>query len=170
MGVDTVYNHADFRLADRQVLKELARFGEVNLFLRGIFPRLGFKSAIVSYRRSERSAGQTKFPFRKMLAFAWDGITSFTGFPLRMIFILGCVILVVSIGLAFWAFIPALRGESIRGWASTVIPIFLFAGLQMISIGVIGEYLAKVYQEVKARPRFIVETSIGPRVEPPLRP
>ena len=157
MGVDTVYNHADFRLASRAVLAELAKYGEVNMFLRGIFPQIGFKSAIVSYDRKKRAAGETKFPLRRMLAFAWDGITSFSGFPLRMIFLLGCVILVMSIGLAVWAFIPAIQGKAIQGWASTVIPIFIFSGLQMISIGVLGEYLAKVYQEVKARPRFIVE-------------
>jgi glycosyltransferase involved in cell wall biosynthesis len=157
LGVNTIYNHADFRLVDRVALGELAKFGEVNMFLRGIFPQLGFKWTTVAYGRQERTAGETKYPFRKMLAFAWDGITSFSGFPLRMIFLLGCVILAMSIVLSIWALIPVIQGRAIQGWASTVIPVFLFAGLQMISIGIVGEYMAKVYREVKARPRYIVE-------------
>ena len=157
LGVNTIYNHADFRLVDRVALGELAKFGEVNMFLRGIFPQLGFKWTTVAYGRQERTAGETKYPFRKMLAFAWDGITSFSGFPLRMIFLLGCVILAMSIALSIWALIPVIQGRAIQGWASTVIPVFLFAGLQMISIGIVGEYMAKVYREVKARPRYIVE-------------
>jgi glycosyltransferase involved in cell wall biosynthesis len=157
LGVKTIYNHADFRLIDARVLKELARYGEVNLFLRGVFPQLGFRTAMVTYSRKERTAGETKYPFRKMLAFAWEGITSFSGFPLRMIFLLGCVILAVSVGLSIWALIPVIQGRAIHGWASTVIPIFVFAGLQMMSVGILGEYLAKVYQEVKARPRYIIE-------------
>lgn len=157
MGVDTVYNHADYRLVDRQVIAELQKYDEVNLFLRGVFPLIGFKSAIVTYSRLERTAGETKYPFRKMLNFAWEGITSFTGFPLRLVFMLGCVILVASILLAVWALVPVVQGLAVPGWASIVIPIFLFSGLQMISLGVLGEYLAKVYQEVKARPRFIIE-------------
>jgi glycosyltransferase involved in cell wall biosynthesis len=157
LGVNTIYNHADFRLVDRQALGELAKFGEVNMFLRGIFPQLGFKWTTVSYGRQERTAGETKYPFRKMLAFAWDGITSFSGFPLRMIFLLGCVILAMSFLLSGWAMVPVIQGRAIQGWASTVIPMFIFAGLQMISVGIVGEYMAKVYQEIKARPRYIIE-------------
>jgi glycosyltransferase involved in cell wall biosynthesis len=112
MGVDTVYNHAEFRLASRAVLAELAKYGEINMFLRGIFPQFGFKSAIFSYDRKKLAAGETKFPLRKMLAFAWDGNTLFSGFPLRMIFLLGCVILVMSISLAVWALLDNHQGRS----------------------------------------------------------
>lgn len=157
LGAKTIYNHADFRLASRKALDELAKYDETNLFLRGIFPQIGFKSGTVKYERQRRSAGETKFPFRKMLAFAWDGVTSFSGLPLRIIFLLGCVILGMSFVLTFWALIPVIQGRAIHGWASTVIPLFLFAGLQMISVGILGEYLAKVYQEVKSRPRYIVD-------------
>lgn len=157
LGVETVYNHADFRLAGRKVLDELAKYDETNLFLRGIFPNIGFKSAIVRYGRQQRTAGETKYPFSKMLAFAWDGITSFSTFPLRLIFFLGCAILATSVALTIWAMIPVIQGRAIHGWASTVIPVFMFAGLQMVSIGILGEYLAKIYQEVKSRPRFIVD-------------
>jgi hypothetical protein len=160
MKVKTVYNHADFRLLDQKVANQLAMFGEVNLFLRGIFPTIGFASTEVFYERKERLAGETKYPLRKMLNFAWDGITSFSVYPLRLIFILGIFIFLLSLGLTFWAFIPVFKGDAIHGWASTVIPIFLFAGIQMISIGLIGEYVGKIYKEVKARPRFIIEKII----------
>jgi glycosyltransferase involved in cell wall biosynthesis len=163
MGVETIYNHADFRLSGRNVLDELAKYGEVNMFLRGVFPQIGFQKAIVTYSRQSRTAGTTKYSFPKMLAFAWDGITSFSGTPLRMIFMLGCFILVMSLALSVWALVPVLQGRAIHGWASTVIPIFIFSGLQMISVGILGEYLAKVYQEVKARPRYIVESEAHPQ-------
>jgi glycosyltransferase involved in cell wall biosynthesis len=158
MKVKTVYNHADFRLLDKIVADQLALFGEVNLFLRGMFPLIGFSSAEVYYDRKERLAGETKYPLRKMLNFAWDGITSFSTYPLRLIFLMGVFIFILSVALTIWAIIPTFNGEAIHGWASTVIPIFVFAGLQMISIGLIGEYVGKIYKEVKARPRFIIET------------
>lgn len=158
MKVKTVYNHADFRLIDKIVAEKLAMFGEVNLFLRGMFPLIGFASTEVYYDRKERLAGETKYPLRKMLNFAWDGITSFSTYPLRLIFLMGVFIFILSMGLAVWAFVPLFSGKAIHGWASTVIPIFVFAGLQMISIGLIGEYVGKIYKEVKARPRFIIET------------
>lgn len=157
MGVKTIYNHADFRMVSRSALNELARYPEANMFLRGVFPQIGFKSATVSYDRQVRTAGTTKFSFPKMLAFAWDGITSFSPLPLRLIFALGCLILIVSMLLCVWALIPVFQGRAIHGWASTVIPIFIFSGFQMVSVGVLGEYLAKVYQEIKARPRYIIE-------------
>ena len=160
MKVKTVFNHADFRLASRRVLNEFARFNEVNLFLRGIFPSLGFKSTDVYYKRAERFAGETKYPLKKMLEFAWNGITSFSEFPLRMIFSLGVITFFISIVLMFWAFLPILEGESVHGWASTVLPIFFFGGLQMISLGLIGEYIGKIYKEIKARPRFIIEEEV----------
>jgi glycosyltransferase involved in cell wall biosynthesis len=157
MKVKTIYNHADFRLMDKIVADQLALFGEVNIFLRGMFPLIGFSSTEVLYDRKERLAGETKYPLRKMLNFAWDGITSFSTYPLRLIFLMGVFIFFLSIVLTIWAFIPTFKGEAIHGWASTVIPIFVFAGLQMISIGLIGEYVGKIYKEVKARPRFIIE-------------
>jgi len=158
MKVKTVYNHADFRLVDKVVVEQLSMFGEVNLFLRGMFPIIGYASTEVLYERKERLAGETKYPLRKMLNFAWDGITSFSTYPLRLIFLMGVFIFFLSIILTVWAFIPIFSGKAIHGWASTVIPIFIFAGLQMISIGLIGEYVGKIYKEVKARPRFIIET------------
>jgi len=158
MKVKTVYNHADFRLIDKVVVEKLAMFGEVNLFLRGMFPIIGFTSTEVYYDRKERLAGETKYPLGKMLNFAWDGITSFSTYPLRLIFLMGVFIFILSIALTIWAFVPVFSGKAILGWASTVIPIFVFAGLQMISIGLIGEYVGKIYKEVKARPRFIIET------------
>lgn len=158
MKVKTVYNHADFRLVDRVVVEKLALFGEVNLFLRGMFPLIGFASTEVYYDRKERLAGETKYPLGKMLNFAWDGITSFSTYPLRLIFLMGVFIFFISIALTVWALVPVFQGKAIAGWASTVIPIFVFAGIQMISIGLIGEYIGKIYKEVKARPRFIIET------------
>jgi glycosyltransferase involved in cell wall biosynthesis len=160
MKVKTVYNHADFRLLDRRVLLALAQFDEVNLFLRGMFPIIGFRSTEVFYSRKERLAGETKYPLRKMLAFAWNGITSFSTFPLRLIFNLGLLIFFLSIFLTIWAFIPVFTGNAVHGWASTVIPIFVFAGVQMISLGLIGEYVGKIYAEVKKRPRFFIEEKL----------
>ncbi|MFA6923964.1 MAG: glycosyltransferase family 2 protein [Bacteroidales bacterium] len=160
MKVKTVYNHADYRLASKRVLNEFARFNEVNLFLRGIFPTLGFRSANVFYKRSERVAGETKYPLKKMIEFAWNGITSFSIYPLRLIFFLGLIIFLFSFLLILWAFLPIFEGEAVRGWASTVIPLFFFGGLQMICLGIIGEYAGKIYKEIKARPRFIIEEEI----------
>jgi glycosyltransferase involved in cell wall biosynthesis len=158
MKVKTVYNHADFRLLDKVVAEQLALYGEVNLFLRGIFPTIGYPSSEVLYDRKERTAGESKYPLRKMLNFAWDGITSFSVYPLRLIFLLGVFIFFISMILVVLAIVPVFLGKVVQGWASTVIPIFVFAGLQMISIGLIGEYIGKIYKEVKARPRFIIET------------
>jgi glycosyltransferase involved in cell wall biosynthesis len=158
MKVKTIYNHADFRLIDRIVADQLALFGEVNLFLRGMFPIIGFASTEVIYDRKERLAGETKYPLRKMLSFAWDGITSFSTYPLRLIFIMGVIVSFFSLLLAVLAIIPVFYGKTIQGWASTVIPIFFFSGIQIVSIGLIGEYVGKIYKEVKARPRFIIET------------
>jgi len=158
MKVKTIYNHADFRLIDRVVVDQLALFGEVNLFLRGMFPIIGFASTEVIYDRKLRLAGETKYPLRKMLSFAWDGITSFSTYPLRLIFIIGVIVSAISLLLAVLAVIPVFYGQTIQGWASTVIPIFFFSGIQIISTGLIGEYIGKIYKEVKARPRFIIET------------
>jgi polyisoprenyl-phosphate glycosyltransferase len=160
MKVKTVFNHADYRLASRKVIHELTRYQEVNLYLRGIFPLMGFPSSVVYYERKERQAGETKYPVRKMLSFALDGITSFSTFPLRLIFFLGFAIFLISLVLMIWAFIPVFTGKAVHGWVSTVVPIFFFGGLQMISLGIIGEYMGKIYKEVKGRPRFIIEKEI----------
>ncbi|NUM35582.1 MAG: hypothetical protein HUU50_13630 [Candidatus Brocadiae bacterium] len=139
---------------------EFARFNEVNLFLRGIFPTLGFKSTEVYYKRLERFAGETKYPFKKMFEFAWNGITSCSVFPLRLIFIIGLISFFVSLLLIAWAFYPILEGKAIQGWALTVLPIFFWGGLQTICLGLIGEYVGKIYKEIQARPRFIIEEEI----------
>ena len=157
MKVKALYNHADFRLMDRRVLQALAQFDEVNLYLRGVFPLIGFRSTQVYYSRMERIAGETKYPVRKLMTLAWNGITSFSTFPLRVIFGLGLFIFFLSIALTLWAFIPVFTGNAVHGWASTVIPMFVFAGVQMISLGLIGEYIGKIYLEVKKRPRYFVE-------------
>jgi glycosyltransferase involved in cell wall biosynthesis len=157
LGVKTVYNHADFRLADNKALRELIRFGETNLFLRGIFPLIGLKHSIVEYSRSPRKAGRTKYPLRKIISFAWEGITSFSIKPLRLILYLGIMFFLTSIALAIWALIVYLEEKTIPGWTSMIIPMVFFGGFQMIFLGVIGEYIGKIYKEVKARPRYIVE-------------
>ncbi len=156
MGADVVYNHADFRLMSRRVLQELAGFKEVNLFLRGIVPLIGFKSCSVYYERHERFAGSSKYPLRKMLSFAVNGITSFSTKPLKMITGLGFVMSVLSAIAFIWAFISKFAGLTEHGWSSTVCSIWLIGGLQLFCLGIIGEYVGKIYAEVKQRPRFIV--------------
>lgn len=156
LGVDCVYNHADYRLTSKRVLDELENFKEVNLFLRGIFPLLGYKSDIVYYERKERVAGKTKYPLKKMLNFAWDGITSFSVKPLRLICTLGFLILFVSIIIIIYSIIRKLTGNTVSGWTFLSTSIWFIGGLQMISIGIIGEYIGKIYSETKQRPRYII--------------
>ena len=156
LGVDCVYNHADYRLTTKRVLDELENYHEVNLFLRGMFPLLGFESDIVYYDRQARFAGKTKYPLKKMLNFAWDGISSFSVKPLRMICSLGFVILFVSIAIIIYSLIQKLIGNTVSGWTFLSISIWFIGGLQMISIGIIGEYIGKIYSETKARPRYII--------------
>lgn len=156
LGVDCVYNHADYRLTSKRVLDELENFKEVNLFLRGIFPLLGYKSDIVYYERKERIAGKTKYPLKKMLNFAWDGITSFSVKPLRLICTLGFLILFVSIIIIIYSIIRKLTGNTVSGWTFLSTSIWFIGGLQMISIGIIGEYIGKIYSETKQRPRYII--------------
>jgi glycosyltransferase involved in cell wall biosynthesis len=157
LGAKTIYNHADFRLIDNKALGELMHFGEANLFLRGIFPLIGLKTSVVEYSRSKREAGETKYPLKRMISFAWEGITSFSIRPLRIILVLGLLIFIFSIALAIWALVVYLDKETIPGWTSMVIPMAFFGGFQMIFLGIIGEYIGKIYKEVKARPRYIVE-------------
>ena len=160
LGVECVYNHADYRLTSKRVLDEFENYKEVNLFLRGMFPLVGFKSDVVYYERKERFAGESKYPLKKMLNFAWDGITSFSVKPLRFICTLGFIILLVSIGIMIYSLIRYLEGNTVNGWTFLSISIWFIGGLQMISIGIIGEYVGKMYHETKKRPRFIIETNL----------
>ena len=160
MGVDVVYNHADYRLTSKKVLDNFKNFNEVNLFLRGIFPLIGYKSDIVYYERSERFAGESKYPLKKMLNFAWDGITSFSVKPLRMICTIGFIILFVSIVIMIYSLVRKLTGNTVDGWTFLSISIWFIGGIQMICLGIIGEYIGKVYTEVKARPRYIIEDNL----------
>ncbi|WP_297958832.1 glycosyltransferase family 2 protein [uncultured Ruminococcus sp.] len=156
MGADVVYNHADFRLMSKRVLQELSGFREVNLFLRGMVPLIGFKNCKVYYERHERAAGESKYPLRKMLSFAINGITSFSTKPLKLITTLGFVMSVASILAFIWAFIAKIGGFTEHGWSSTICSIWLIGGLQLFCLGIIGEYIGKIYAEVKQRPRYIV--------------
>ena len=156
MGVDTVYNHADYRLVSSRVLQEFASFREVNLFLRGMFPLVGFKSTSVYYERHARIAGESKYPLRKMLALAFEGITSLSVKPLHIITGLGSCIAALSFIGVLWSAIVALCGNSVPGWASMTCIICFIGGVQLTCLGVIGEYIGKIYLEVKQRPRYII--------------
>ena len=156
MGTEVVYNHADFRLMSRRVLDELSHFPESNLFLRGMIPMIGFQSTNVYYERHERFAGESKYPLRKMLHFAAEGITSFSVKPLKIITNLGFLMVAVSIIMFLWAFFTKFTGHSEQGWSSTVCSIWLIGGIQTLCLGIIGEYIGKIYAEVKRRPRYIV--------------
>jgi glycosyltransferase involved in cell wall biosynthesis len=157
LGADSVYNHADYRLIDNKALKELLRFQERNLFLRGIIPMVGFKTAMVYYKRSKREYGESKYPLRKMIGFAWEGVTSVSSKPLSMILYIGLIMFAFSIAILIWAFVVMLKNLEIPGWFSLIFPTTFFGGVQMISIGVIGEYIGKIYREIKARPRYIID-------------
>ena len=161
MGGELVYNHADYRLMSRRALDGLAGFGEVNLFLRGIVPMIGYRSDIVTYARKERPAGKSKYPLKKMLAFAWEGLTSLSIRPIRMITILGTLIFLVSIGMLIYSVIRHAMGATITGWTSLAVSIWAIGGLQLLAIGIIGEYIGKVYLETKSRPKYIIETYLG---------
>ena len=156
MGVDAVYNHADYRLVSAKALAAFAEFKEVNLFLRGMFPLVGFKSTCVYYERHERLAGKSHYPLRKMLHLAFEGITSLSVKPLHIITGLGIGIAGLSFLGVLWSLIVALTGNSVPGWASTMCIVCFIGGIQLICLGVIGEYVGKIYMEVKARPRYII--------------
>lgn len=156
MGAEVVFNHADYRLLSSRVLQEFANFKEVNLFLRGMVPLVGFKSTSVTYERHERIAGESHYPLSKMLALAFDGITSLSVKPIRMITGFGILVAAVSFIGVLWAVLEALFGDAISGWASMTCIICFVSGVQLICIGVIGEYIGKIYMEVKARPRYII--------------
>lgn len=157
MGVEIVYNHADYRLTSKKVLDELEKYDEVNLFLRGIFPLIGFKHDIVYYERHERFAGESKYPLKKMLHFAWDGITSFSIKPIRMVLTVGIIMFIISLFVMIYCLIIKLCGSAVSGWTFIVCSIWLLAGVQMLSIGLIGEYVGKIYGETKHRPRYIID-------------
>lgn len=157
MGVDIVFNHADYRLMSRRVLEQLENYKEVNLFLRGIVPLIGYPSDQVCYERQERFAGESKYPLKKMLSFAFDGITSFSVKPIRFIMAGGFVIFLVSLGILVYSLIRYWMGETVLGWSSLMVSIWALGGLQLLAIGVIGEYIGKMYLEVKRRPRFALQ-------------
>lgn len=157
MGVDIVYNHADYRLMSKRALNALAEFKEVNLFLRGIVPLIGFKTAIVEYERSERFAGESKYPLKKMLSFAIDGITSFSIKPIRLITSLGFIIFILSLAMLIYSIVIKITGHADSGWASIICSIWMIGGIQLLSLGIIGEYIGKIYNETKSRPRYIIE-------------
>ena len=157
MGVEIVYNHADYRLMSRRALDEMEGFKEVNLFLRGIVPLIGFQSGVVPYERHERFAGESKYPLKKMLNFAFDGITSFSVKPIRMVTTLGIIIFAISILMLIYFLITWCIGWTVPGWTSIVVSVWAIGGLQLLAIGIIGEYIGKIYMETKARPKFIVQ-------------
>ncbi len=156
MGAEVVYNHADYRLISSRVLREFANFKEVNLFLRGLVPLVGFKSTTVSYDRTERLAGKSHYPLRKMIALAMDGITSLSVKPLQLITGFGLIVALVSFLGVLWALITAIAGRSVPGWASMTCIVCFVSGVQLISLGIIGEYVGKIYLETKQRPRYII--------------
>ena len=156
LGVDIVFNHADYRLVSSRVLQEFANYKEVNIFLRGMFPLVGFKSTSVYYERHERIAGESHYPLSKMLALAFDGITSLSVKPLHLITGLGCGIAVLSFIGVIWSVTVALTGHSVAGWASMTSIVCFIGGVQLICLGVLGEYIGKIYMEVKHRPRYII--------------
>ena len=161
MGAEIVYNHADYRLISARALHELAKFKEVNLFLRGMVPLVGFKSTSVEYKRAERIAGKSKYPLRKMLALAGDGITSLSIKPLRLIMSFGVIVALLSFVGVIWAIVSALAGRAVAGWASMTCIICFVSGVQLICMGIIGEYIGKIYMETKQRPRYIIPSAHG---------
>ena len=158
LGVDIVDNHADYRLMSKRAIEGLLEFKEVNVFLRGIVPQIGYKSAIVEYKRSERLAGESKYPLKKMLAFAFDGISSFSVKPLKVSLWLGILSFFVAIGILIYCLVQFFLGNTVSGWASLSISIWALGGMQLLMIGIVGEYIGKIYLETKHRPKFIIES------------
>lgn len=160
LGAEVVFNHADYRLMSKRALDEFENFGEVNLFLRGMVPMIGFKTDTVEYERLERLAGESKYPLKKMLALAWQGVTSLSIKPIRFITVLGALVFIVSILMLIYSLISHFTGQTTLGWTSLIVSIWALGGLQLLAIGIIGEYIGKIYLETKHRPRFIVEKFI----------
>lgn len=165
MGAEVVFNHADYRLMSRRALDGLQEFKEVNMFLRGVVPMIGYKNDTVTYERKERFAGETKYPLKKMIAFAWEGITSLTTRPIRIITAAGIGIFVVSIIMLIYSLIRHFMGATEIGWTSVIVSIWALGGLQLLAVGIIGEYIGKVYLESKKRPKFIVEEYLDDKSE-----
>lgn len=161
MGVNLIEDHADFRLVSRPVLNAFTSYTEVNRFLRGLFPLIGFKQCIVEYERKKRFSGQTKYPLKKMISLAIEGITSFSYVPLRIVAVLGFMTAVITIFLILWVFIIKFLGKAIPGWASTVLPIYLFGGIQLMFLGILGEYIGKIYMETKKRPIYLIKEKLN---------
>ena len=160
LGVDIIFNHADYRLTSKRVLDALEGYEEVNLFLRGIFPLIGYPSSVVTYERHERFAGESKYPLKKMLHFAWDGVTSFSVRPIRLILNLGILIFVISLLVTIYCIVVKLFGYTVDGWTFFACSIWLVGGVTMLSLGVVGEYIGKIYSEVKARPRYHIARNL----------
>ncbi|MGQ5378054.1 glycosyltransferase family 2 protein [Lacticaseibacillus paracasei] len=158
LGVEIVPNHADFRLMSKRAVETLLQYPERNIFIRGLIPKLGFKTAEVFYKRTPRMAGESKYPLKKMLAFAWDGITSLTIAPVRLILILGTLSCLLAVGMVIYAIVMKMLGLIVHGWSSLMVSLWFVGGIQMISLGVIGEYIGKLTTEVKHRPRYTVQT------------
>ena len=161
LGVDIVDNHADYRLMSKRALEALSQYSEVNIFLRGIVPQLGFPTAIVTYERKERFAGESKYPLKKMLSFAFDGITSFSVKPIRFVTVLGVVLFIFSLFMLIYALITKILGHTVAGWSTLMGSIWMIGGIQLLCLGLIGEYVGKVYSEVKRRPRYIIESFLN---------
>jgi polyisoprenyl-phosphate glycosyltransferase len=162
LGVKVIYNHADYRLMSRRAVEALRGYKEVNLFLRGIIPLIGFNSTVVTYRRGSRNAGKSKYPLPRMLSLAWEGVTSMSSVPLRMVTVTGTVVFIATMVMSIAVVaIRLFSNRALPGWASTVLPIYLLGGIQILCIGILGEYLAKIYKEVKSRPRFVIEDRCG---------
>ncbi|WP_293872961.1 glycosyltransferase family 2 protein [Flavobacterium sp.] len=160
MKVNIIHNHADYRLCSQRVLKALAEFNEVNLFLRGIIPSIGFNKDVVYYDRLERFAGESKYPLRKMAAFAWNGVTSFSNYPLKLVTIIGFVVFFACLLMTGYAFFAIYTGDVVPGWLSTVLPMYFLGGVQLFCFGIIGEYIGKIYSEVKQRPRYFIDKRV----------
>ena len=157
MGAKTVFNHADYRLLSKRALQGLAGFKEVNLFLRGLVPMIGYKSDVVYYERGERFAGESKYPLSKMISFAIEGITSLSVEPIRLITKMGVLLFLVSVGMLIYSLIRHIQGNTIPGWSSLMVSLWFIGGLVLLSLGIVGEYVGKIYLETKGRPRFIIE-------------
>ena len=161
LGVEIIHNHADFRMITRRVLNAFLKFNENNLFIRATFPMVGFPSCVVYYDRPERKAGKTKYPFRKMLEFAIDGLTSFSVVPLRICSLVGLLVSLLALLMLLWSIVVKIIGGAIPGWTSTVAPLYLLGGVQLLFLGIVGEYIGKIYSEVKNRPRYIIQETIN---------
>ena len=163
LGADVVFNHADYRLMSRRALNALAEYKEVNLFLRGMVPLIGYKSGVVYYERAERFAGESKYPLKKMLSFAWEGITSLSVQPIKLITRLGALMFCVSLVMLIWFLIRHFTGHTVQGWSSLAVSIWAIGGLELLAIGVVGEYIGKIYLETKGRPRYLAEIVLDDR-------